>query len=153
MSQFFETVGGYGWWVIGLVLLVLEIVIPGVYLLFLGLAALVVGTNVLILGSGGWFGWEQQILAFIILSTVAVLVGRKWYGPKAGAEKATALNSRAERLVGRRAVLSEAIVGGSGKVAVEDGWWMVEGPDLPAGTRVTIAGARGSVLLVHPDAD
>ena len=141
----------YAWWIIGLVLLVLEVVVPGVYLLFLGLAALVVGLVVL-LGLFPWFGWEWQTLAFVILSTVAVLAGRRWYGPKTVKGDRPALNSRADRLIGRNAVLSEPIVGGSGKVAIEDGWWIVRGPDLPMGTRVKVVGAEGSVLTVAPDA-
>lgn len=140
----------YGWWIVGLVLLVLEIAIPGVYLLFLGIAALIVGTNTLILGSTGWFGWEQQIVAFVVITVVAVLVGRRWYGPATRDTALPALNSRADRLVGTQGVLSEAIVGGRGKVAVEDGWWMVEGPELPVGMQVRITSARGSTLIVEP---
>ena len=142
----------YAWWIVGLVLLVLEVVLPGVYLLFLGIAALVVGTAVLLgIGATG-FGWEWQVLAFVVLSTVAVIFGRRWYGPKTVKGDRPALNSRADRLVGRTATLSEPIVGGSGKVAIEDGWWIVRGPDLPLGTRVRVTGAEGSVLTVAPEA-
>ena len=62
-----EVLIDYGWWILGLVLLALEVAAPGVYLLFFGIAALIVGMNVFILGTG-WFGWEQQIIAFVVLS-------------------------------------------------------------------------------------
>ncbi|RYE77351.1 MAG: NfeD family protein, partial [Hyphomicrobiales bacterium] len=48
----------YAWWIAGLVLLVLEVVLPGVYLLFLGIAALIVGAAVLLLGDTFGFSWE-----------------------------------------------------------------------------------------------
>jgi membrane protein implicated in regulation of membrane protease activity len=148
MSALLDTAAPYAWWIVGLALLVLEVVIPGVYLLFPGIAALIVGAVVLIVGKVSWFAWEQQVLAFVVLSTVAVVAGRQWYGPKTVGKDRPQLNNRADRLVGRVAVLSEPIVGGSGKVAIEDGWWLVDGPDMPAGTRVRITAASGSVLTV-----
>lgn len=150
MSGFLSAAGDFAWWIAGLVLLVLEIVVPGVYLLFLGFAALVVGTTAVLAGSPGWFDWQAQVVAFVAVSIVAVLFGRRWYGARSGRLAPTTLNSRAERLIGRPARVSEAIVHGRGKVAVEDGWWMAEGQDLPEGASVRIEGARGSVLLVVP---
>ena len=49
-----EVLIDYGWWILGLVLLALEVAAPGVYLLFFGIAALIVGMNVFFLGTG-WF--------------------------------------------------------------------------------------------------
>ena len=43
-----EIVARYGWLILGLTLLALEIAAPGVYLLFFGVAALAIGANVLI---------------------------------------------------------------------------------------------------------
>lgn len=142
--------GDYGWWILGLVLLILELVVPGVYFLFLGIAAIVVGTNVMLLGSSGWFGWEQQIIAFIVVSAVAVLVGRLWYGARSEAPSAS-LKTGTGRLVGRIATVHEPLVAGRGRVAIDDGWWIAVGPDLPEGTRVRIVGARGSTLIVEAE--
>jgi membrane protein implicated in regulation of membrane protease activity len=148
MSAFLADLAPYSWWIAGLVLLVLEIVLPGVYLLFPGLAALIVGTNVLILGDS--LGWQQQVVAFVILSIVAVLIGRRWYGAKTASSTPLASSSRADRLVGKTATLSDAIVGNRGKVAVDDSWWIVEGPDLPRHARVRIVAANGAILIVEP---
>ncbi|NDV87127.1 NfeD family protein [Aurantimonas aggregata] len=127
----------------------LETVLPGVYLLFFGIAALVVGMNVLLIG-GEWFGWQQQVLAYVVVSAVAVFLGRKWYGAKSETPQSDTLNKRTQRLIGREAVLSDDIVNGRGRVGLEDSWWSVEGPDLPAGARVRVVGADGSVLRVEP---
>ncbi|MEF2552751.1 NfeD family protein [Aurantimonas sp. A2-1-M11] len=138
----------YGWWILGLVLLALELALPGVFLVFFGIAALIVGMNVFVLGTG-WFGWQQQIIAFVILSAAAALLGRRWYGSKSEVGDADQLNRRTARLIGRQAVLTEAIVDGRGRVAIEDGWWTVTGPDLPVATHVRIVGADGSMLVVE----
>lgn len=149
MSDLIGALSDYGWWILGLLLLVLEVVQPGVYLLFFGIAALVVGMNVLLIG-GDWFGWEQQVLAFVVVSAVAVFLGRKWYGAKNEITRPDTLNRRTQRLIGREAVLSDDIVGGRGRIGIEDSWWSVEGPDMPKGTRVVVIGAEGSVLTVEP---
>ena len=150
MSGLTEALLDYGWWLAGLVLLVLEVVLPGVYLLFFAIAALIVGTNVFLLGGSGWFGWQQQVVAFVVLSIVCIMIGRNWYGARNVADEPDRLNKRTARLVGREAVLSEAIVNGRGRVAIDDGWWSVSGRDLPQGRRVRIVDADGSVLRVVP---
>ena len=151
MSGASEALVDYGWLIAGIVLLVLEVLAPGVYLLFFGVAAIIVGINVVIVGGTGWLGWEQQVVAFVVLSVVCVLLGRSWYGTN-GETTADAgtLNRRTRRLVGREATLAEAISDGRGRVAIDDSWWTVSGPDLPRKTRVRITGADGSVLTVEP---
>lgn len=146
-----EIIGDYGWWILGLVFLILELAAPGVYFLFLGIAAIVVGTNVMMLGAGSWFGWGQQVVAFLVVSAAAVLIGRLWYGSRAN-DAAPALKTGTERLIGRIATVREPITGGRGRVAIDDGWWIAEGPDQPEGARVRIVGAHGSTLVVEAEA-
>lgn len=136
----------YGWWILGLVLLGLEVAAPGVYLLFFGIAALVIGTNVVFFPE---LSWQAQVIGFVVVSAVAVLLGHKWYGQRGERTDGPELNRRTQRLIGRTATLSEAIVGGRGRVSLDDGWWSVEGPDYPAGTQVVVESADGSVLKVR----
>ena len=60
-------------------------------------------------------------------------------------------NNPAAGMVGRFAVVEQAIVGGRGRVTMGGTTWSAQGPDLPAGTRVKITGARETVLVVEPD--
>ncbi|MBO0663615.1 NfeD family protein [Jiella sp. MQZ9-1] len=151
MNALAQTVVDYGWWLTGLMMLMLEVVVPGVYLVFFGIAALIVGTNAFLLAQTGWFGFGQQVIAFIVLSAVCIYLGRRWYGSNDGiAGDTSPLNRRTSRLIGREARLSDAIVDGRGRIALEDSWWSVAGPDLRAGTRVRITGADGAVLKVEP---
>jgi hypothetical protein len=59
------------------------------------------------------------------------------------------LNRRAEQLVGREVVLQQAIVGGQGRVSIDDASWQVSGPDLQAGSLVRVVAVQGSTLLVE----
>ena len=148
MDALIETLANYGWWIVGLVLLILEVVVPGAYLIFFGIAALIVGTNAFLVGA--WFDWPQQVVAFIVVSAVCIYLGRRWYGREPVEDKGAPLNRRTGRLIGREARLTEAIISGRGRVAIEDSWWTVAGPDLPEGSRVRIIGADGAVLQVEP---
>jgi membrane protein implicated in regulation of membrane protease activity len=141
-----DFVASYGWWILGLLLLGLELLLPGVYFLFFGIGALLIGTNAFLFPS---LGWQSELLGFIVVSVLAALVGHRWYGQRSESSGAGQINKRTDRLIGRTATLSEAIVNGRGRVSIEDGWWSVAGPDLPAGAQVEIVGAHGSVLDVR----
>ncbi|WP_182085335.1 NfeD family protein [Aureimonas sp. ME7] len=141
-----ELVSTYGWWILGVTLLLCEALLPGVYLLFFGIGALVVGANAFFLPD---LSWQSQFLGFAVVSGVATLLGHRWYGQRARLGDGAPLNERTRRLVGRTASVSEAIRNGRGRIAVDDGWWSVEGPDLPVGASVVIEGADGSVLRVR----
>lgn len=136
----------YGWWIAGLLLLGLEIVAPGVYFLFFGIAALVIGMNGFLMPN---LGLTAEIVGFLVVSAATVLLGHRWYRARIGAGPGS-LHRRTDRLIGRTGSVIEAIGPGGGRVAVEDGGWQAEGPALAAGTPVRIVGARGSVLIVEP---
>jgi membrane protein implicated in regulation of membrane protease activity len=59
------------------------------------------------------------------------------------------LNRRAEQYVGRRYVLDSAIVNGHGKARVGDSLWLVEGPELPAGSPIEVISVDGTTLKVQ----
>ena len=134
------------WLAAGLLLMAAEMLIPGFYLLFFGAAALVTGA----------LAWALplpplwQYSAFALLSIIAVIVGRRWYSPEESSEDGS-LNRRGQQLVGRKVVLTEAIVNGRGKVNIDDTQWTVNGDDQAAGTSVIITGSTGSELKVKAD--
>jgi membrane protein implicated in regulation of membrane protease activity len=47
-------------------------------------------------------------------------------------------------------VLADPIVEGRGRVRIDDTVWQVHGPDAPAGSRIVVTGADGSILRVEP---
>lgn len=139
--------GATGWLVTGFALLAAEMFLPGVYLLFLGIGAVAIGVNLLFIPG---LSIVSQLIGFAVVSAAATLIGYRWYGSRPSTD-ASPLNTRTDRLVGRRAVLSEAIVNGRGRVQLDDGWWSVEGPDMPAGAPVIILSAEGALLRVEAE--
>lgn len=140
--------GPWNWMVLGLVLLVIEILTPGFYLLWVGLAALVVGAISLMLPNAGFWGWEAQVVAFLALSLVAAYAGRRIMAGREAETDQPLLNRRGEQLVGRTATLTEPIREGHGRIKLGDTMWRVVGPDLPAGARVQVVSVNDLELVV-----
>lgn len=147
--ELWNSLGPWGWWIIGLVLLALELLVPGVFLIWIGAAAVVVGALSLALWGTGIWGWHVQLLLFAILSVVFAIVGRRFYGGQGKTDEPW-LNRRGESLVGRTATLHEPIVEGRGRIKLDDTMWSVMGPDLPIGTRVRVIASSGRDLTVEP---
>lgn len=143
MSDLF-TSGPWGWFVLGGLLLVAEIVLPGAFLLWLGLAALATGALAFLV----MVGWQAQVLAFAALAVAAILIGRRITPAPGAASDRPFLNRRAEGHVGRVFTLDEPIVEGSGRVRIDDSVWRIEGPDLPVGAKVIVLKVDGTVLVV-----
>ena len=134
------------WLSIGIVMCIAEMIVPGVFLLWLGIAALLTGMVVFILP----IPLAAQLLLFAVLSVASVYAGRRWSGSLEIPSDDPLLNDRLARLVGEPVVVEEAIVGGRGRVRVGDGVWPATGADAAAGTRLTVTGAANGVLTVGP---
>lgn len=144
--EFVRELGAWTWLIVGVVLLALELAATGVFFIWFGLAAIVVGLLALLVA----IPWQAQLILFVVLAVAIVLVGRRYFARSAGGAAASGLNQRGKRLVGTRIVLGEPIVDGNGRVRIDDTTWRVVGPDLPSGTRVEIVGADGALLTVKP---
>jgi inner membrane protein len=137
--------GPWNWFIVAAALLILETMIPGVHFLWFGLAAIVIGFLGLVTG----IAWPWQMLAFALLSVATVFWVRKYARPDVAISDQPDLNVRGQQYVGRSLVVEQAIRNGRGKVRVGDTLWSVEGPDAPAGSSVTVTGAKGTVLVVE----
>ncbi|HEY6543814.1 MAG TPA: NfeD family protein [Dokdonella sp.] len=141
-------VDNYGWWLLALVLVAAEMIAPGYFLLWIGIAAGVMGLVMLVLPG---LSALAQALVFALLSIAACLAYWKFVRPLAEQRNdQPLLNQRGQRMVGRRVLVVEAIVNGRGKVGVGDGQWLAEGPDLPVGSEVEIIALQGTTFTVKP---
>jgi membrane protein implicated in regulation of membrane protease activity len=148
MTPFGITIGiGEAWLAAALVLAIMEIAAPGFFLIFVAGGAAV--TGFVMLAMPGMHPIAQALM-FALFSGVAVAIGRRWYHRSRSTAGSSGLNDRTAKLIGKTVEVCDAIVGGEGRVTVGDGAWTAKGPDMPAGARVTITGATGSVLLVEP---
>ena len=135
------------WLVAAVVLVVLEILSPGVFLMWLGLAAAIVG-GLLWLMPG--LSWQAQFVLFAVFSVLSIGLARIVLARRPIRSDAPTLNRRGEQYIGRVLTLSQPIENGVGKVRVDDTLWRVEGADAPAGSHVRVVGVDGAVLRVEP---
>ena len=142
-----ETIEPYvAWLVAGLLLASAEMLVPGIFLMWLGFAAIITGVAAYLLP----IGIEVQLTMFAVLAVVSVFAGRRWSGSNDIASDDPLLNDRLARLVGEMVVVDDALADGRGRVRVGDGVWPAEGPDMAAGTLARVTGARSGTLLVEP---
>lgn len=134
------------WLILGVALIAAEMVIPGVFLLWLGVAALITGGIVYALPD---LSWQVQFLAYAVLAVLSVLAGWRWVKQRPIESEKPNLNLRAQQYVGRMADLDGPLHNGTGKVRLDDTVWQVTGPDLPAGARVRVNGVEGTRLKVE----
>jgi membrane protein implicated in regulation of membrane protease activity len=156
MQTIIDLLSGLGFWnwvLLGLLLMALETVVPGVHLLWFGLSAVVVGALALALSALGHaelFTWPWQLVAFAIVSVMTVFWVRGMARQEQAATDEPALNVRGAQYVGRLVTVEEAITSGRGRVRVGDTLWPAQGADAAKGARVRVTGVNGTVLVVEP---
>lgn len=138
--------GPWFWMILAAILFVLELVSPGIFLMWFGVAAAITGLIVFRYD----IGWQWQILSFGGLSLVSALLANKYLTRNPSESERPLLNERAIQLVGQSFELLDPIVNGRGSIKTGDTVWRVEGPELPRGTRITVVGADGTLLKVVP---
>src|ERR1700744_6580443 len=145
MAEMFSTLGTWNWLIFGFVLMALELAAPGVFLFWLGLAALRVGLVSFVIHPS----WQTQLLMFAVFAAIAVPIWLRLAKSNRPASVSNPfLNKRADALVGRVFTLEKPIIDGAGTVRIDDTIWRVAGPDTPAGSRVRIVHADGANLTV-----
>lgn len=134
------------WLTLGLVLAGLEMLVPGVYLIWLALAAIVIGVMTLALD----LSLAAQVIDFVFLSLIFAFSAKRILRDKPIESSDPLMNRRGARLVGETALVVQAIEHGSGRVRLGDSEWIARGPDVAAGERVRVRGSEGAILLVEP---
>lgn len=145
MEPLIAALGVWTWFIVGGVLLIAEIVVPGVFMLWLGLAALLVGALTLFIG----WAWQAQFVAFAVFAIAAIPLWRRLALKVEEPSDQPFLNRRADALVGRVFTLSKPIVDGGGTIAIDDTVWRVSGADASAGSRVRVTRVDGATLYVE----
>ncbi|HYI29234.1 MAG TPA: NfeD family protein [Bradyrhizobium sp.] len=145
MTEIFFTLGSWNWLIFGFILMALELLAPGVFMFWLGLAALLVGLLSFAINPS----WQTQFLMFAVFAVAAVPLWRRVARSNSGVSLSNPfLNKRTDAMVGRIFTLEKPIIDGSGTVRIDDTIWRVAGPDTPAGSRVKIVQADGASLTV-----
>ncbi len=146
MAEWLDSVSTHWFWLsLGLILGVAEMVAPGFFLMWLGLAALTVGVLDYFLP----ITVAYQVAMFAVLSVLAVFAGKKFLQQNPIESDDPQLNDRGARLKGEIVTVVEAISNGHGRVKVGDSVWSARGANAIEGSQVRVTGADGAVLLVE----
>jgi hypothetical protein len=146
MSELFPLLGNWSWFVVAGALLILELMAPGIFFIWLAIPAAVVGLLDMMLN----MGWQVELVVFSALSVVSVYAGRRFLSERKVFDSTQPnLNRRMYEYIGSTYVLGEAIREGRGHLSINSTLWEVEGPDLPPGTRVRVTGVNGLRLRVE----
>ena len=134
------------WLTLGLVLAGLEMLVPGVYLIWLAVAAIITGVLT------GLFDLSlpMQVIDFVFLALILAFSAKRFLRDTPIVSSDPLMNRRGARLIGQTALVTAAIEHGSGRIRVGDGEWIACGPDAAVGERVRITGSDGASLLVEP---
>lgn len=146
MMTFIVSLGPWKWVILGAILLGLELAVPGAFMMWLGLAAILVGVMSFAID----WSWQAQLVAFAIFTALSVPLWRRFARKVDPQFESPYLNRRTEALVGRVFTLENPILDGVGRVRIDDTVWRVSGPDAAAGSRVKVVRADGANLTVEP---
>ncbi len=144
--EWLQQMNSWHWLVLGVLFVILEIFSPGVFFIWMGVSAGVVGLVLMALPD---LAWEYQVLLFAIFSIASVVIWRQYQQKHPTESDQPRLNRRGEQYVDRTFTLDEPIVNGLGKIHVDDSTWKISGSDCPVGTKVVVVGADGVVLQVR----
>lgn len=138
-----DALGDSLWWVIGIVLVIGEVVLPGTFLIWFAFAAFGVG----LIGAVVDLSGMNQVVVFGLLSFASLSLGylmRK----RRGDPEVPAFADRTQAYMGKTYTVVVAIENGQGKIQVGDSVWLAEGEDCPIGGSVKVIDSRGNVLLI-----
>ena len=138
---------GWLWLIGGVLLLILEVIAPGFFLMFLGAAAIATGLFTVLFD----LGTAPQLALFALYALIAVMVGRRVYANRTTDSADPLLNDRAGRLVGKMVTVVAAVDDHEGRVRVGDSEWSARGGPAAVGERVRITGVDGNCLKVEAD--
>ena len=136
---------GWIWAIGGLMLLIAEIVAPGFFLVFLGVAAIATGLFTLLFD----LSLAPQLILFVIYTALAVMIGKRWYAEPNHADQSIRLNDPSERMIGKSVMVVDPVDEHGGRVRVGDGEWSARGGPAAAGARVRVIAVDGNCLLVE----
>jgi inner membrane protein len=149
ITQFLDSQPAWHWWALGAVLLAFEIASTTQYLLWPGIAALMVG--VLKFLDPGLDG-RLAVFLFAVFSVVATATWKRSAWGRAERDTHTHLNARSAQYIGRVVKAEENFVDARGAVRIDDTRWIaraVDGSTPAKGDLLEVSGADGAELKVQ----
>ena len=135
----------WAWAILAIILGLLELHVPGSYLIWVALAA--AATSLFSFATD--LSLSTQLTVFAMSCAIGCALGYFVYRRLEPSEKLPALNRRELNLVGAFGTAAEPFVNGHGKVRIADTVWLAESnDDLSPGIPVVVNAVRGTTLIV-----
>lgn len=136
-----------GWLLFGFALLILELFVPGVFVMWWGLAALCVA-GIMTIYADLPFGWQATLFA-CLASVFSLLWWRYQHNKDWRDDRHTELNARDHHLIGKTGIIEEIVEQHIIRAKFGDTTWKVKGNGLAVGDSVEVLGTQGITLLVR----
>ena len=148
IETFISTLEFWHWFIAGVAFMVLELLLPGVFFLWMGLSALAVGAIAFF-----WpgFPWQFQLVTLAALSLVSVICYRNWQKKHPVESADPTLNRRGAQYVGRTVTITEVLDGNRGRAKLGDSQWLVvnqAATPLNKDEQMVVTDVQGSTLVV-----
>jgi len=137
------------WLTFAALLLLAELIMPGVFLIWIGIAAAATGVITMIFG----LPLSIELALFAVFSVISVYAGRRWYAAHDVESEDPLLNNRSARLVGKTVTVVKPVTQAGGRVKFGDGEWPAKGPDIGKGAKAKIVAVEDGVLLLEQLSD
>jgi inner membrane protein len=138
--------GFWIWFILAALLAICEIIVPGIFLIFIAIAAVFTGLLTLIFD----FSVPVQFIGFAILSLISVYGGRYFYSKQNVNSSDPLLNNRSARMVGQIVTVTEAVSENGGRVRVGDGEWPARGAVLEVGAKAKVHAVINGTVHIEP---
>ena len=152
--QWLDTLTFWHWMVLGAALIVVELLAPGIWFLWLGIGAVATGLLVLVFSD---ITWQIQAVIYSGLSVLSVVIGRMIMRRTKQTDDHPTLNRRVQQYIGQTYALEKDTSHGYGDVRIGDSVWRVQLVDtsqqLTAGAMVRVTGVDGATLKVELASD
>ena len=145
MSGPFGLADHWLWMIAGALLAIAEMLVPGVFLIWIGAAAALTGVLALLLP----IGVIAQFMIFAVASVAAIYAGRNYLSRNPIVSADPLLNDKSARLIGSIVTAVEPVDALQGRVKVGDGVWSARGAEAAIGDRLRVVGSEGVVLVVE----
>ncbi len=146
--EWLDQIEFWHWLIAAVVMIIIEMILPAAYFLWMGISAFVVGLLIYAVPS---MPVLIQVIIFGVLSVVSLIMYKRHKKANPNVNDQPNLNRRGEQYVGRSFTLEEAIVNGIGKIKVDDSTWRVKGSDMPAGMKVRVMSVEGTIFNVETE--
>jgi membrane protein implicated in regulation of membrane protease activity len=133
------------WLIAAAALGIAEIIIPGAFLMWIGIAALITGLATLVLP----LGVALQLSVFAVAAVASVFVGRNVLLRNPIVSSDPLMNDRGARLIGEIVTAVTPVDASQGRVKVGDGVWSARGATAGVGERLRVVGIERGVLIVE----